>query len=93
MIKCYVRPTDRKLLNKIKQRKCRFMGHVMRGENLVTTGKIQGKRDRGRQRENILVCVCRWLGVKDKKVIFRDVRDRTRWRNMIANAFRQGTGR
>jgi hypothetical protein len=71
------------------------MGHVIRGEgmeNLVTTVKIQGKRDRGRLRERILEGVCRWLGVKDNKDIFRDVRDRTRWRNMIANPCRQGTG-
>jgi ribosomal 50S subunit-associated protein YjgA (DUF615 family) len=40
--------TDRKLINKLKQRQYRFIGHVMRGEgmeNLVTTGKIQGKKD------------------------------------------------
>jgi hypothetical protein len=60
-------------------------------ENLVTTGKILGKRDRGRQIETILDGVCIWLGVKDNKDIFRDVRDRTRWRNIIDNAFRQGT--
>ena len=86
--------TVRKLFNKIRQRQCRFLGHVIREEgieNLVTTGKIPGKRDRGRQREKILVDVCRWLGVKDNQDIFRDVRDRTRWRNMIDNAFRQGT--
>lgn len=84
----------RKLFNKIKQRQCRFIGHLIRDEgmeNLVTTGKIPGKRDRGRQREKILDGVCRWLRVRDNKDIFRDVRDRTRWRNMIDNAFRQGT--
>jgi hypothetical protein len=57
MIKCYVRPTVRKLFNKIRQRQCRFIGHVIRGEgmeNLVTTGQIPGKRDRARQREKIL---------------------------------------
>jgi hypothetical protein len=52
-------------LNKAKG--CRFIGHGMCGEgmeNLVTTGKIQGKRDRGGQRKKILDGVCRWLGVK-----------------------------
>jgi hypothetical protein len=35
----------RKLLNLIKQRQCRFiLGEGM--ENLVTSGKVQGKRDR-----------------------------------------------
>jgi inosine/xanthosine triphosphate pyrophosphatase family protein len=46
--------TYSKLLNKIKQRQCRFIGHVIRGEgmeNLVATGKIQGKRDRGGQKD------------------------------------------
>jgi hypothetical protein len=53
--------TVRKLFNKIMQRQCRFIGHVMNGEgreNLVTTGKIQGKRDRGRQRKKILDDKC-----------------------------------
>jgi hypothetical protein len=58
--------------------------------NVADTGKISRKRDKGRQREKILDIVCRWPGVEDNKDIFRDVRDRTRWRNMIANAFRQG---
>jgi hypothetical protein len=29
--------------------------------------------------------VCRWFGVKDNKHVSRNVCDRTRWRNMIAN--------
>jgi hypothetical protein len=56
MIKCCVEPTH--LFNKIKQMQYRFIVHVMRGEemeNLVTAGKIQGKTDRGRQREKILM--------------------------------------
>lgn len=71
-----------------------LMGQVMRSkgmENLVTTGQIQGKRDRGRQREKIMDGVCRWLGVKGYKDIFRNVRDRTRWRNMMADSFWHGT--
>jgi ribosomal 50S subunit-associated protein YjgA (DUF615 family) len=41
--------TYKKIFNKIKQRQYRFIGHVMRGEGLetlVTTGRIQEKRDR-----------------------------------------------
>jgi hypothetical protein len=49
--------------------------------------KFPGKRDRGRQREKILDGMCRWLGVKYNKNISRHVRDKTGWRNMIANAF------
>jgi hypothetical protein len=50
------------------------------------------EKETGRQREKILDGVCRWLGVKDNKDIFRNVRDRTRWRNMVGNTFRHGTG-
>lgn len=72
--------TFSKLLNKIKQRQYRFIDHVMRGkgmEYLISTGKIEGKRDRGRQKEKILDGMCRWLGVKDNKDIFKDVNNRT----------------
>merc|ERR1712002_443702 len=44
----------RAILSKIKKRKAKFMGHVMRRnglENLITTGKFEGKRGRGRQRQ------------------------------------------
>jgi ABC-type multidrug transport system ATPase subunit len=60
-------------------------------ENLANTDKIQGKKT-GRQREKILDGVCRWLGVKDNKDIFRDMCEGKRWRNMIANAFSHGMG-
>jgi hypothetical protein len=59
-----------------------------RMDNLVHPGKIQGKRDRGRQREKILDGVCRYQCVKDNKDIFKNVQDRTRWRNMFAKVFR-----
>jgi hypothetical protein len=46
--------TNRKLINKIKQRQCRFIGHVMCGEgmeNLVTTGKIQEKKRQTKRKD------------------------------------------
>ena len=42
--------------NNIKRRQAEFLGHVMRKgklEHLLTTGKIEGKRSRGRQRIKI----------------------------------------
>ena len=44
---------ERKLIGKIRLRKMRFLGHVIRKdglENLALTGKIEGKRGRGRKR-------------------------------------------
>jgi hypothetical protein len=54
--------TYRKLFNKIKQRQCRFIGHVIHGggmENLLTTGKIQGKRDT--VKKSLMVFVDGWM--------------------------------
>ncbi|GFN92781.1 hypothetical protein PoB_001928700 [Plakobranchus ocellatus] len=47
----------RSLVRTIMQRQATFLGHVMRRgklEHLVTTGKLEGKRSRGRQREKIM---------------------------------------
>ena len=44
---------QRTLMNTIRQRQLNFLGHVMkrRGlENLLVTGKVEGRRARGRQR-------------------------------------------
>ena len=54
----------RKLLETIKNRKMTFLGHVMRRkgiENLSLTGKVEGKRARGRQRMTYLSIVKEWI--------------------------------
>ncbi|GFO13440.1 hypothetical protein PoB_003994500 [Plakobranchus ocellatus] len=38
-------------------------------EHLVTTGKFEGKRSRGRQREKIMDGLATWLGPVQNKVI------------------------
>ena len=48
--------STRKLISNVKRRQAEFLGHVMRKgklEHLLTTGKIEGKRSRGRQRIKI----------------------------------------
>jgi len=52
--------TQRSLLKVITSRQIRFLGHVLRKnelEAIVLTGKIEGKRARGRQR-NMFWTVC-----------------------------------
>ncbi|GFO37775.1 hypothetical protein PoB_006428000 [Plakobranchus ocellatus] len=47
----------RSLVRTIRKRQATFLGHVMRRgklEHLVTTGKFEGKRSRGRQSEKIM---------------------------------------
>ena len=57
--------TSRALVNKIRTRQTTFFGHVMRREkleHLITTGMIEGKRSRGKQREKMTDGLVNWLG-------------------------------
>ncbi|GFO47431.1 hypothetical protein PoB_007393600 [Plakobranchus ocellatus] len=84
----------RSLVRTIKKRQATFLGHVMRRgklEHLVTTGKFEGKRNRGRQREKIMDGLATWLGPGKVSDILAAVKDRDLWRDMIANAYKQGT--
>ncbi|GFO04644.1 UDP-glucuronosyltransferase 2a1-like [Plakobranchus ocellatus] len=84
----------RSLVRTIRKRQATFLGHVIkRGklEHLVTTGKFEGKRSRGRQREKIMDGLATWLGPEKVSDILAAVKDRDLWRDMIANAYKQGT--
>ncbi|GFO31044.1 hypothetical protein PoB_005754900 [Plakobranchus ocellatus] len=78
----------------IRKRQATFLGHVMRRgklEHLVTTGKFEGKRSKGRQREKIMAGLATWLGTGKVLDTLAAVKDRDLWRDMIANAYKQGT--
>ena len=80
--------STRKLMSNIKRRQAEFLGHVMRKgklEHLLTTGKIEGKRSRGRQRIKIQDGIAAWLG-RSTAEMFVDARDRKKWKVMIAYA-------
>ena len=80
--------STRKLMSNIKRRQAEFLGHVMRKgklEHLLTTGKIEGKRSRGRQIIKIQDGVAAWLG-RSTAAMFVDARDRKKWKVMIAYA-------
>ncbi|GFN73966.1 retrovirus-related pol polyprotein from type-2 retrotransposable element r2dm [Plakobranchus ocellatus] len=84
----------RSLVRTIRKRQATFLGHVMRRgklEHLVTTGKFEGKRGRGRQREKIMDGLATCLGPGKVSDILAPVKDRDLWRDMIANAYKQGT--
>ncbi|GFN85037.1 hypothetical protein PoB_001154300 [Plakobranchus ocellatus] len=55
------------------------------------SGKFEGKRSRGRQREKIMDGLATWLGTGKVLDTLAPVKDRELWRNMIANAYKQGT--
>jgi len=68
--------THRSLLKVITARQIRFLGHVLRKNELETialTGKIEDKRARGRQRKMFMdwvsfACGNRWTGVEILKL-------------------------
>ena len=81
-------------MNKLRTQQARFIGHVMRRrslEHLVTTTQIVGKRARGRQRENILDGIARWLGQSKTINVLKEVEDRELWQHVISNTNWLGT--
>ncbi|GFR65703.1 endonuclease-reverse transcriptase [Elysia marginata] len=85
----------RSLIKTIRKRQATFLGHVMRREkleHLITTGKLDGKRGRGIQREKMMDGLKRWLGSGSSTETMTAMGHRELWRNMIADASKHGTG-
>ena len=61
-------------------------------EHLVTTGKMDGKRSRGRQRQKMLDGLATWMN-KDTPINMLDsvLWDRGGWKSLIADAIGHGT--
>ena len=87
--------TSRALVNKIRTRQTTFFGHVMRREkleHLITTGMMEGKHRRGKQREKMTDGLVNWLGAGKVVEILKATRDRGIWKDMFANAVKHGAG-
>ena len=74
-------------MKQIVKRQCNFLGHVMRKRGIeyeVVTGKVEGKRDRGRQRQTFLG----WIDKCFDKIgvdIIRLADNRTLYHTVAAN--------
>ena len=80
---------ERSLINTIRKRKLKFLGHICRHKGLKflsPTGKIEGTRSRGRQRITFLDSLSSFVtgNNKDNIALLRMTKDRDRWRIMIA---------
>ena len=69
----------------------RFLGHVVRLEdleNLILTGRIEGRRGRGRPRIKYMDDTKSAIGggLTTQQIMYA-ARDREQWRSMIANVF------
>ncbi|GFO14085.1 endonuclease-reverse transcriptase [Plakobranchus ocellatus] len=86
---------ERSLIKTIRQRQLQFLGHICRHkglEHLAITGKIEGKRSRGRQRI-LFAGLKSWaLGKGSNNNFLRLIENKFCAENMIANVCsRQGT--
>ena len=81
---------QRNLIPTIRKRQLLFLGHIIRKEGLeelALTGKIDGRKGKGRPRNMYLTSIAAWTRKKEPQLI-RCARDRNLWRGMIANVLR-----
>ena len=82
----------RELMATVRERQLRFIGHVMREDDLekiVITGRIEGTRARGRQRIKYMDSLMK--DVREMETVgelIRTTEDRGRWRTVIADVRR-----
>ena len=84
----------RSLVNKIRKQQATFIGHILRRkglEHLVITGKMERRRGRGRQREQMIDSLAAWMDIDKRASAISAAKDRAVWKDMIANALGQGT--
>ncbi|GFO18970.1 eukaryotic translation initiation factor 3 subunit f [Plakobranchus ocellatus] len=89
---------EQSLIKTIRQRQLQFLGHICPHKGLehldvAITGKIEGKRSRGRQKIAFIENLKSWaIGKGSNNNFIRLTENRYEWRNMIANVCsRQGT--
>lgn len=79
--------TRRLVLQNIRERQAKFFGHVMRKgqlENIAMTGRLNGRRGRGRPRLTYIRSLSNWLQAGEVETL-RETGNRERWKTMIAN--------
>ena len=82
--------TKRSLFQTIRKRQMQFLGHLNRHkglEHLALTGKIEGRKSRGRQRAKYLNRLNSWVTGREKdNLSFLRISDqRDKWHTMITN--------
>ncbi|GFS21909.1 endonuclease-reverse transcriptase [Elysia marginata] len=91
--------TGRSLNSTIRRRHMKFTGHIYRArgiEHLAMTGKINGKKSRGRQRTTYVDSLNTWANLEQHTItrsqFMRSSCERQIWKTMTVNACsRHGT--
>ena len=84
----------RSLVNRIRKQQATFVGHILRRkglEHLLITGKMEGRRGRGRQREQMIDSLAAWMDIDKTASAILAAKDRAVWKDMIVKALGQGT--
>lgn len=80
--------TKKTLILNIRKRELNFLGHIIRKvglENLILTGQIGSKRDRGKQRITYLASLSKWFveqglsEITKKQTLLRAKKERKLW--------------
>ena len=86
--------TRRNLMYRVRKQQLEFLGHVMRKnslENIIVTGKIEGKRSRGRRRLTYITSLSSCLEIKEVELI-QATKDREKFRAMASQLRILGDG-
>ena len=85
---------NRELMNIIRSQQMKFFGHIMRNkeiESTIVTGKIEGRRDIGKQRLTFTKGLSNWMGIDGVEMI-RASQERQKWSVMTYQVWiRHGT--
>ena len=84
----------RSLVNRNGKQQATFVGCILRRkglEHLVITGKMEGRRGKGRQREQMIDSLAAWMDIDKTASAILAAKDRAVWKDMIANVLGQGT--
>ena len=76
----------RKLLRSIQRKRLSYLGHVLRHDNLVhriVEGRLEGKRGRGRPRNNFVAQACKGASVATYSDLKSATQDRHKWRDIL----------
>ena len=76
---------EKKVLRTIKDKKLKYYGHVIRYQEIqkdALTGKIDGRRSRGRQRKTWIDDLKEWSGLTTSEIRTR-AQDRNGWRKLV----------
>ena len=83
---------DREMIINIRRRQMTFLGHIMRREDieaLILSGKMEGKKARGRPRVNYMENIHHNAGMDvSNGALLQQTKNRQKWKSMVANVLR-----